>query len=309
MNDDAKQLIRRTIERITAHAYHYYHAPPHPNELAGAQEQLAKALSEDWRTSFQQYAHVVEYFYSLVELTLPDDRQPEIVTPALGSTEKSPKKRTQKGDVNQQGRVLRCPAQEVYLRLDSLTHLRCHEPSLLEDIGEEQQLGGNSQRPRDKKISPALRQRSAGKGQGIPYRIHENEKPGRIFIELKTERSPTDDAAARTSPKAGMFSRGGSLLAALPQHPREKDMGILPNSSLTILQVPWRKMKSKCPARSSPGQTHRLTRQMSIRATLFFNLGGTISRSLWQPFSKHRTIGARKDRLRPAHHQKRAHDS
>lgn len=73
------------LERISAHAYHYYHAPPHPNEIAAAQAQLKRGIDEDWQASVQRYPEVLEYFYSLVELTLPDDDEPAVKDPPLSA--------------------------------------------------------------------------------------------------------------------------------------------------------------------------------------------------------------------------------
>ncbi|KAK3391094.1 hypothetical protein B0H63DRAFT_539702 [Podospora didyma] len=73
------------LERITAHAYHFYHAPPHPNEIAAAQAQLKRGIDEDWQASVQRYPEVLEYFYSLVELTLPDDNEQAVKDPPLSA--------------------------------------------------------------------------------------------------------------------------------------------------------------------------------------------------------------------------------
>ncbi len=73
------------LDRITAHAYHYYHAPPHPNEIAAAQALLKRGIDEDWQASVQRYPEVLEYFYSLVELTLPDDNDPAVKDPPLSA--------------------------------------------------------------------------------------------------------------------------------------------------------------------------------------------------------------------------------
>jgi hypothetical protein len=80
------------LERITAQAYHYYHAPPHPNEIAAAQARLKRGIDEDWQSSVQRYPEVLEYFYGLVDLTLPDDNDPMVKDPplsALGGSRKA----------------------------------------------------------------------------------------------------------------------------------------------------------------------------------------------------------------------------
>ncbi|KAH8912829.1 hypothetical protein BR93DRAFT_984130 [Coniochaeta sp. PMI_546] len=73
------------LDRINRHAFHYYHAPPHPNEIVAAQAQLKRGIDEDWQASVQRYPEVLEYFYSLVELTLPDDNEPAVKDPPLSA--------------------------------------------------------------------------------------------------------------------------------------------------------------------------------------------------------------------------------
>ncbi|KAL1860401.1 hypothetical protein VTK73DRAFT_7356 [Phialemonium thermophilum] len=73
------------LERIAAHAYHYYHAPPHPNEIAAAQAQLKRGIDDDWQASVQRYPEVLEYFFSLAELTLPSDDDPAVKDPPLSA--------------------------------------------------------------------------------------------------------------------------------------------------------------------------------------------------------------------------------
>lgn len=73
------------LDRITAHAYHYYHAPPHPNQIAEAQASLKRGIDEDWQSSVQRYPEVLEYFFGLVELTLPAEDEPAVKDPPLSA--------------------------------------------------------------------------------------------------------------------------------------------------------------------------------------------------------------------------------
>ncbi|KAF7544684.1 hypothetical protein G7Z17_g9751 [Cylindrodendrum hubeiense] len=73
------------LDRITAHAYHYYHAPPHPNQIAEAQASLKRGIDEDWQSSVQRYPEVLEYFFGLVELTLPAEDEPAVKAPPLSA--------------------------------------------------------------------------------------------------------------------------------------------------------------------------------------------------------------------------------
>ncbi|EJT79030.1 hypothetical protein GGTG_04119 [Gaeumannomyces tritici R3-111a-1] len=73
------------LERITAHSYHYYHQPPHPNEVMAAQATLKRGIDDDWQASVQRYPEVLEYFYSLVDLSLPEDTDPAVKDPPLSA--------------------------------------------------------------------------------------------------------------------------------------------------------------------------------------------------------------------------------
>lgn len=106
LTDRRKQAHTAHLDRITSHAYHFYHAPPHPNEIAAAQAALKRGIDEDWQASVQRYPEVLEYFYSLgtfpifvyetagllveltlapVELTLPPDDDPAVRDPPLSA--------------------------------------------------------------------------------------------------------------------------------------------------------------------------------------------------------------------------------
>ncbi|KUI62687.1 hypothetical protein VM1G_04506 [Cytospora mali] len=85
LTDRRKQAHTAHLDRLTAHAYHYYHAPPHPNEIAAAQAALKRGIDEDWQASVQRYPEVLEYFYSLVELTLPADDEQAVRDPPLSA--------------------------------------------------------------------------------------------------------------------------------------------------------------------------------------------------------------------------------
>ncbi|ESZ91121.1 hypothetical protein SBOR_8485 [Sclerotinia borealis F-4128] len=73
------------IHRITERAAYYYNARPHPSETAAADAELKRGIDEDWRASVQRYPEVLEYFFSLVELTLPSDEEPGVRDPPLSA--------------------------------------------------------------------------------------------------------------------------------------------------------------------------------------------------------------------------------
>lgn len=80
-----KDQHAQTIHRITERAAYYYHARPHPSEIAAADADLKRGIDEDWRTSVQRYPEVLEYFYGLVDLNLPGDDEPGVRDPPLSA--------------------------------------------------------------------------------------------------------------------------------------------------------------------------------------------------------------------------------
>jgi hypothetical protein len=80
-----KDLHAQTIHRITERAAYYYHARPHPSEIAAADADLKRGIDEDWRASVQRYPEVLEYFYGLVDLNLPSDDEPGVRDPPLSA--------------------------------------------------------------------------------------------------------------------------------------------------------------------------------------------------------------------------------
>ncbi|KAK9435287.1 serine/threonine protein phosphatase [Metarhizium brunneum] len=73
------------LDQITAHSFYHYNAPPHPNQIAEAQGALKRGIDEDWQASVQRYPEVLEYFYGLVELSLPADDEPAVKDPPLSA--------------------------------------------------------------------------------------------------------------------------------------------------------------------------------------------------------------------------------
>jgi len=91
-----KSLHQDHIHRITDRAWHYYGAPPHPSEIAAADQELKRGIDEDWKSSVQKYPEVLEYFYGLVDLSLPSDDDPGVRDPplsALGGGKRAPRVR------------------------------------------------------------------------------------------------------------------------------------------------------------------------------------------------------------------------
>lgn len=93
LSERRKEAHSQHIESIRHAAYYKYQTTPHPNELAHAQQILKRGLDEDWRTSVQRYPEVLEYFFSLVELTLPREDEACVKDPPLSALNGSRKGR------------------------------------------------------------------------------------------------------------------------------------------------------------------------------------------------------------------------
>lgn len=98
-----KELHATHIHRITDRAYHYYNAPPHPSEIAAADAELKRGIDEDWRASVQRYPEVLEYFYGLVELSLPGEEEPCVRDPPLSALGGGKRIRVRDGDGGREG--------------------------------------------------------------------------------------------------------------------------------------------------------------------------------------------------------------
>jgi hypothetical protein len=66
--------------------------PIHPAYISQLQGQIAEAHAElkrgidaDWRASVLRYPEVLDYFYSLVELSIPSERSPQVMEPPFAA--------------------------------------------------------------------------------------------------------------------------------------------------------------------------------------------------------------------------------
>ncbi|CAG9997539.1 unnamed protein product, partial [Clonostachys byssicola] len=94
LSDQRKTQHSEHLDQLTNHAYHYYNAPPHPQHLADAQRQLKEGIDEDWKASVELYPEVLEYFFNLVELSLPSNDDPVVSDPPFkASPQRKPPQR------------------------------------------------------------------------------------------------------------------------------------------------------------------------------------------------------------------------
>lgn len=55
------------------------------SQIAEAHTELKRGIDADWRASVLRYPVVLDYFYSLIELRLPNDRSQEVVQPPFAA--------------------------------------------------------------------------------------------------------------------------------------------------------------------------------------------------------------------------------
>lgn len=54
------------------------------SQIAHAQQILQQGVDQDWRTSCLQYPQVLDYYFNLVDISLPSERDPSIQAPTFG---------------------------------------------------------------------------------------------------------------------------------------------------------------------------------------------------------------------------------
>ncbi|KAG9236787.1 hypothetical protein BJ875DRAFT_481920 [Amylocarpus encephaloides] len=80
-----KEFHARRSRDINERAAHYYHAPPHPSEVAAVDAEFKLGIDDDWKASVQRYPEVLAYFYGLVDMSLPRDDDPGVKDPPLSA--------------------------------------------------------------------------------------------------------------------------------------------------------------------------------------------------------------------------------
>ncbi len=86
------QVHLTKIRHITEAASYYYNTRPHPADIEVANAELKHGINEDWRASVQRYPEVLEYYYGLVDLSLPDLDDIEVREPLLSTLREPPRK-------------------------------------------------------------------------------------------------------------------------------------------------------------------------------------------------------------------------
>ena len=85
LSDRRRHLHAQQIQAITVRAYNHYRLPPHPSELLTADAELKRGIDEDWKSAVQRYPEVLEYYYNLVDLSLPSDSEEGVRDPPLSA--------------------------------------------------------------------------------------------------------------------------------------------------------------------------------------------------------------------------------
>jgi hypothetical protein len=72
----------------------YYRLRPDPRILAELDATLQHDIDDDWRQSVRRYPEVLDYFYGLVDLNLPDDRSEAVRNPPLEARRKKSRRQS-----------------------------------------------------------------------------------------------------------------------------------------------------------------------------------------------------------------------
>jgi hypothetical protein len=78
------------------------------NQIAEAHRELKRGIDADWRASVLRYPVVLDYFYSLVQLRIPDPEDPRVVNPAFATPNQDTeplvnrKKKKRRADLSQE---------------------------------------------------------------------------------------------------------------------------------------------------------------------------------------------------------------
>lgn len=81
--DDHQRHLEHLQEQ--AHRYYGYHVRVPPDQIVMADQRLREGLDECWKQSVNRYPEVLEYYYSLVNFKMPDDRDPAVCDPTLAA--------------------------------------------------------------------------------------------------------------------------------------------------------------------------------------------------------------------------------
>lgn len=81
-----------TLPNYSVYMQYSGHPPIHPAYIENLQRQIAEAHAElkrgidaDWRASVLRYPDVLDYFYGLVQLRIPDETHPRVVEPPFAA--------------------------------------------------------------------------------------------------------------------------------------------------------------------------------------------------------------------------------
>ncbi|KAG6099189.1 hypothetical protein E4U30_006975 [Claviceps sp. LM220 group G6] len=95
------------MQQMAAHNAYHYNAPPLPTQILEAEAELKRAIDQAWQASLQRYPEVLEYFFSLAQVTLPEEHDLVVQEPPLFDLEQLNKgeQLDKKGQVDQRGHL------------------------------------------------------------------------------------------------------------------------------------------------------------------------------------------------------------
>ncbi|KAG6104151.1 hypothetical protein E4U31_002201 [Claviceps sp. LM219 group G6] len=105
--DRKKEAHAIHMQQMAAHNAYHYNAPPLPTQILEAEAELKRAIDQAWQASLQRYPEVLEYFFSLAQVTLPEEHDLVVQEPPLFDLEQLNKgeQLDKKGQVDQRGHL------------------------------------------------------------------------------------------------------------------------------------------------------------------------------------------------------------
>ncbi|KAJ6780984.1 hypothetical protein PWT90_07723 [Aphanocladium album] len=83
ISEPCKDAYSEHLDTIKATCYAQYHCPPTPAHFRRAEAEYRCNIDRAWSLAVKRYPEVLDYFYSLVHVSLPDDDDPAVRRPPL----------------------------------------------------------------------------------------------------------------------------------------------------------------------------------------------------------------------------------
>ncbi|XWW95122.1 hypothetical protein V2A60_003073 [Cordyceps javanica] len=83
ISEPCKDAYSMHLDTIKATCFAHYNAPPTAAHYASAERDYRTSIDLAWTLAVKRYPEVLNYFYSLVQVSLPDDDDPAVKCPPM----------------------------------------------------------------------------------------------------------------------------------------------------------------------------------------------------------------------------------